>query len=305
MDSMLFHLTKFSKLIRALKLNSTYTDEANVLQLFNILFGTHAQITTEKRHLCDQMKNVLECINEEELNYIELSESLILQEKNKETQRTLIYSLAKFYEYLLKPEYPVSNYLNALFKLDDDEFGILEIIQRGILEEKTLGLNYFSLHSKETKLRKINPYFLKEHAGQLYIVGHCHKHNETRTFLVRRVKGVTTTYDTFEKPMYATEDDLFRYSVGIYLSQEDAQWVEIKCKNHLLPILKEHPIHPSQSISLDSTEYFTVKCQLNITDELKRCLLVYGADIEILYPKSLIKLVVEEYEKINRLYSSI
>ncbi len=82
----------------------------------------------------------------------------------------------------------------------------------------------------------------------------------------------------------------------------DAQRIELKCKNHLLPIIKAHPIHSNQKISLDSTNYFTVKTQIHVTDELKRKLLQYGSDIEILYPKSLIELLVKEAQKTIELY---
>jgi predicted DNA-binding transcriptional regulator YafY len=111
--------------------------------------------------------------------------------------------------------------------------------------------------------------------------------------------------ETFTKHSSTTNENIFRYSVGIFISDSDAAWVSLKCKNHLLPILKAHKIHPSQNINLDSQEFIMVKFQAHITEELKRKLLQFGSDIEVSFPQSLAKMLVKEAEKIKKLYTNL
>ena len=296
--------TSFSKLIEQFKTDQqNVTDISDVqLNLFNTLFCTNICLKNEMLEFCDRSTVTLSKISLSDLKHIKFLEEKVNHLQNELEKNSVLQSIQVIYEFLFELKNSSFTKLSIILNMATNEISNLSQISDAILKQISLGINYFSLSSEETSLRQIDPYFLKEYLGQIYCVAFCHKHKEIRTFLLERIKGVTETYTHFEKPRKASDDELFRYSLGIYLGNKDAQWIELKCKNHLLPIIQSHPIHKNQNLSLDSTHYFTLKCQLMVTDELKRRLLQYGSDVEVLYPKSLIDLLVEESDKIKNMY---
>jgi hypothetical protein len=301
---MISMFTSFSNLLTILKTDKINIKDISVVQLnlFNTLFGTSIWLNGNQIELCHQSTEIINSVSLKEIEHIHFMETQVNNTRDEGMKKILLASIQVVYEQLFELKNTHTKNLPIILLMSEDDIFILSQINNAIVNQISLGINYFSLSSKETSLRQIDPYFFKEHLGQIYCVAFCHKNKEVRTFLFNRIKGVTDTYSRFEKPRKASEEELFRFSLGIYLGSKDASWIELKCKNHLLPILTSHPIHKSQNLSLDSTHFFTLKCQLTVTDELKRRLLQYGSDIEVLYPKSLIHLLLEESDKIQRMY---
>lgn len=297
--------TSFSHLLSILKADKiNSTDVSSVqLNLFNTLFGTNIVLNENEIELCERSTSIISTVTTEDIEHINYLETKVKYTTDEEMKKVLLTAIQVIYEHFISLENTHTKHLSIILNMSEDELYILSQINNTIIHQISLGINYFSLSSEETSLRQIDPYFFREHLNQIYCVAFCHKHKEVRTFLLSRIKGVTETYSQFEKPRKASEEELFRYSLGIYLGNKDASWIELKCKNHLLPIIASHPIHVTQNISLDSTHFFTLKCQLTVTDELKRRLLQYGSDIEVLYPKSLINTLLEESDKIKKMYS--
>ena len=48
--------------------------------------------------------------------------------------------------------------------------------------------------------RPFDPYGIVHHAGEWYVVGHCHKRGDTRTFRIDRIAALHTTGTKFERP---------------------------------------------------------------------------------------------------------
>lgn len=277
--------------------------DSELLQQLATLFFLSIKIDDEKVILSSDDEKKLKIIPAEKLAHIRFIESLRNEENSNEKRKQFNQNLELLYETIFSFSKIPADVMNWALNQDDFDLELLNTISHSIDESISIGIRYFSLHSVETTLRKLDPYFLKHYKGQVYLIAYCHKHQDIRTFLLSRIKGITETYDHFKKKFNLNEDSLFRYSVGIYIGDQEPKWIQIKCNNHLLPILKEHPIHKSQQILLDTTDYFSVKVQLVITDELIRSLMQFGADIEVLYPASLREDILLKLEKMKQLYS--
>jgi proteasome accessory factor C len=64
----------------------------------------------------------------------------------------------------------------------------------------TVEIDYGSASSHRAEWRKLDPYGIVHHAGQWYVVGHCHKRGDTRTFRIDRIASLTPTETRFEIP---------------------------------------------------------------------------------------------------------
>ncbi len=93
-------------------------------------------------------------------------------------------------------------------------------------ERTTVKIRYSSLSSHEGSERELDPYGLVHHRGAWYIVGHCHKRGDTRTFRVDRVADLTTLNRQFDLP---ADFDLEAYRrENLYVPSADAVAVRVR-----------------------------------------------------------------------------
>ncbi len=61
-------------------------------------------------------------------------------------------------------------------------------------------IDYSAISRGSAERRQIDPYGIVHHAGEWYVVGHCHKRGDVRTFRIDRIAALRTTGDRFEIP---------------------------------------------------------------------------------------------------------
>jgi proteasome accessory factor C len=95
---------------------------------------------------------------------------------------------------------------------------------------KRVEIDYVSASRHQAERRPIDPYGIVHHAGEWYVVGHCHKRGDVRTFRIDRIAALRALHDTFERPH---DFDLEAYRrERLYVPSADAVTVRV----HLDPI---------------------------------------------------------------------
>jgi proteasome accessory factor C len=62
-------------------------------------------------------------------------------------------------------------------------------------------IEYAAVSRAQAEHRPIDPYGIVHHAGEWYMVGHCHKRGDVRTFRIDRIAALKTTGEKFEQPV--------------------------------------------------------------------------------------------------------
>jgi proteasome accessory factor C len=96
----------------------------------------------------------------------------------------------------------------------------------------TVEIEYATASRHEATRRRIDPYGIVHHAGEWYVVGHCHKRGDVRTFRIDRIAtmSVTQPAERFEPP---ADFDLETYRrERLYVPSADAITVRV----HLDPL---------------------------------------------------------------------
>ncbi|MBA3461586.1 MAG: WYL domain-containing protein [Deltaproteobacteria bacterium] len=62
-------------------------------------------------------------------------------------------------------------------------------------------IEYAAVSRAQAEHRPIDPYGIVHHAGEWYMVGHCHKRGDVRTFRIDRIAALKTTGQKFEQPV--------------------------------------------------------------------------------------------------------
>ena len=89
----------------------------------------------------------------------------------------------------------------------------------------TVVIDYVAASRHKVETRKLDPYGIVHHAGVWYVVGHCHKRGDTRTFRIDRLASLELTGDSFDMP---TDFDLETYRrEQLYVPSADAVSVRV------------------------------------------------------------------------------
>jgi predicted DNA-binding transcriptional regulator YafY len=92
-------------------------------------------------------------------------------------------------------------------------------------QRRRVEIDYAAASRHQAERRALDPYGIVHHAGSWYVVGHCHKRGDTRTFRIDRIAQLALTREAFEIP----EDfDLETYRrERLYVPSADAVAVRV------------------------------------------------------------------------------
>ena len=93
-------------------------------------------------------------------------------------------------------------------------------------QRQRLELDYVSASRHKAETRPVDPYGIVHHAGEWYVVGHCHKRGDVRTFRIDRIAALRQTGLKFERP---SDFDLEAYRRDrLYVPSADAVTVRVQ-----------------------------------------------------------------------------
>jgi len=94
----------------------------------------------------------------------------------------------------------------------------------------TVEIEYATASRHQATRRRVDPYGIVHHAGEWYVIGHCHKRGDVRTFRIDRIASLTGVDARFEPP---ADFDLEAYRrERLYVPSADAITVRV----HLDPL---------------------------------------------------------------------
>jgi len=131
----------------------------------------------------------------------------------------------------------------------------------------------------------------------LYLVGHDHKENDLRTFAVDRIQAAKLINRRFEIPPDFNFDEFQKTAFNVIWGEP--QEVKIRFSPAQAPYIKERTWHSSQRILTEPGG--SIILTLNVGDlwEVKRWLIGFGAEAEVLKPAELANDIVQECEEVR------
>lgn len=177
---------------------------------------------------------------------------------------------------------------------------ILKQVSRAALERRRIEMSYHSLKRREPVLRKVDPYKIWFFEGTMYLIGFCHLRGEVRMFVLDRIKAVNVTDELFDLPEGFDLDAFMKnsfkvmhdelYEVKVRISPEWARWVG------------ERIWHESQRSEKEPDGSLLLTFQVAGLDEIKRWILSFGPEAEVLGPEELRSRVVKDLREMLAKY---
>jgi len=167
----------------------------------------------------------------------------------------------------------------------------LKFLNEAIVNRNTIATLYSSFSSAQRRKREIDPYGVVFRGNSWYLIGYCHLRDEVRTFRVNRMQNIRPSGRKFEYPGDFSVVNYLEKSWGIFQGKEVE--VQVKFSPRVAALIAEHLWQPDQKIEKrrDGSVIFTAVVKGTL--EIRRWILGWGADAEVLKPEFLRKEIRE------------
>lgn len=177
-----------------------------------------------------------------------------------------------------------------------------QLVLDALLHAKLIRIEYYSPHNDECTLRDILPLHLLSYMGTWHIIAQCALRGGLRDFTLSRIRKIEQADRTVNAPGDAASlKDYLRKNFGI-LSSGETQEVRILFSSDIAPWIAEQVWHPEQSAEKRPDGSLCLSFPVADFREIKREILKYGSQAEVLSPERLREEVREEIKKMSTLY---
>ena len=179
---------------------------------------------------------------------------------------------------------------------------VFHSILDALLTSRPLSIKYHTPHKVQTTTRDILPLHLLHYMGTWHIIAHCALKNELRDFVLSRIKSIASS----DRPIgtsfsSAAVKEYIRKTFGIF-SGGPTQEVCLCFAASIAPWIAEQCWHPDQKNHTAKDGRFCLTIPVADYREIKREILRYGAQVEVLAPAALRNELKEEIEKMRKVY---
>ena len=199
--------------------------------------------------------------------------------------------------------------VKALFltadKLSKDYTGkedIIEELAEAVLQKKTCLVEYHSYSSGKVSSFHIDPLKLFEWNGGLYTSVRVAKYDAIRTLAVERINTLTITDREFAYPEHYNPDEILEDAFGIIY--DDPVTVKIRFCAKQAPYIRERKWCRNQQIEDREDGCIILTLSTSGWYDVKKWILSFGADAELLEPADKRKEVMQEIRHAASLYRS-
>ncbi|NOY54182.1 MAG: YafY family transcriptional regulator [Deltaproteobacteria bacterium] len=167
-------------------------------------------------------------------------------------------------------------------------------------KQERVEIAYRGLKDARPKIRKVDPYRLWYRDGAVYLIGLCHLRREIRMFDVDRISLINHTDENFLIPENFDFGEYTRHAFSVMI--ETPVRVRIRFVPEIARYIEERQWHPSREVVRNRDGSIVLELTVGGTLEIKRWILSFGPQAEVLEPQKLIEEIREDLEKMQALY---
>lgn len=164
-------------------------------------------------------------------------------------------------------------------------------------------MDYFSQYRNEMTHREVDPYHIHNYQGDWYMSGFCHLRQDLRDFALTRIHHLRVLEQTFLIPASFDKETYLKRQFGIEKGGAP-QEVILKFSPTQARWIMEKVWHNTEQKLPQPDGALILKMHVPVTSELKRWVMSYGRDVEVLGPEELRGMVKREIEELGERYRS-
>ncbi len=172
---------------------------------------------------------------------------------------------------------------------------IVDQLVAGIEDRQAVFITYQSLQATEPVTYDIFPYGMVYHRGSLYVVGWGRDQDGIRHWKVDRISEAGVTGIPFQRPDAFDLREHLSKSFGVYhAGGQEPVCVKVRFAPEVARYVSESKWHPSQELTPQADGSLIAEFELGDTEEIKRWVLSFGRNAEVVAPATLRRELAEE-----------
>jgi len=183
----------------------------------------------------------------------------------------------------------VRDYSDKTDLIDD----LIDDLTQAIEDCRMVNITYQSLNATESTAYDIYPHGLAYHRNSLYVVGWAPRHEQFRIWKVDRIEAAHLEDLRFERREDFDLEAHFAKSFGVFHGDGDVH-VKIRFSSRAARYVREGTWHHSQTLTPQKDGSLLAEFDLDGTEEIKRWVLSFGREAEVVGPEELRTTIAEE-----------
>lgn len=180
--------------------------------------------------------------------------------------------------------------------------GVFHPVVDALFNLKALAIDYFSPHKNEATSRVIFPLHLLQYMGSWHLIAHCCLRGELRDFALSRIRTIKPSSKEMHRPCSNTSiKQYIRRSFGL-LNKDARIEVCLKFSAEIMPWVSEQVWHAEQEQTIHPDGSLCLTFPVADLREVKREILKFGSQVEVLSPEALRVEVKDEIDKMKKMY---
>lgn len=185
------------------------------------------------------------------------------------------------------------------YKVDESVF---HRVIDSLFRNGPLMISYYSPHKRELTKRVIQPLHLLCYMGSWHVIAFCTLKNELRDFALSRIRTIEPSSKPVPLPVpLPSIKEYIRENFGIMSGSESIE-VCLRFSPEIADWISEQVWHSDQEIYPNEDKSICLKFPVADLREIRREILKYGANVEVLSPLQLRDEIKSEIKKMRRIY---
>lgn len=179
----------------------------------------------------------------------------------------------------------------------------LSDIVNAMRQNVELEIEYQSYDKDAPALYHIRPYCMRIIRQRWYVLGFLVEDNGLRHIALDRIKSLKVSDIKFDYPNDFSPEKYYEGSVGIFVNENfKPEEVVIRAFGKRIKMLRDLPLHKSQTEITMKNDYSEFRYYLSVTHELVLDLLGMGSSVEVVKPEGLREMVRDEIKSMFMKY---
>lgn len=230
-------------------------------------------------------------LSEDDIDAIRFATKTLMQFKDMGLFKNFGYAINKIFDRVHITNDPMDDVVDKFvqFETFSETRGseMLPDLLKAIKEKRIVTFDYAAYTSEKGKVRKVLPLLLKEYRNRWYLISFSLEKMKVITFGLDRMTSLAKTKEHYYKPIPFDPDSYFKHAIGITSNESEPEEIHFKIDRVGAKYIESQPLHGSQKLIKEGANRSTYEIRVIISEELKRTLLSYGSQIEVVKPKTL------------------
>lgn len=246
-------------------------------------------------------------LSEDDIEAIKFAANTLMQFRDVGIFNQFGFAIDKIFDRVHIAENPTDDSVAAYVQFEQVHATVgnenLPELLKAIKDKQKVKFLYTSFQSGKSKERLVYPLLLKEYRNRWYLISFAPEKEKVITFGLDRISGLEILEDHFILDRPFSSDNYFKHSIGITANDDEPMKVVLKVDKVGSKFLQTQPIHQSQVMVKEGKKRDTYELQILMSEELRRTILSYGAQLEVVEPKELREEIRDRVNEMCEIYN--